>query len=243
VRGQYPALAEAVGSISAPVLRNMGTIGGNVCLDTRCTYYNQNEEWRRAIDFCMKEEGTVCWVAPGSPRCWAISASDSAPILCALEATVRLASRDGEREMPLAELYRDDGIAYLGKRADEIVTEIRLPPGSDAARCRSSFLKLRRRGSIDFAVLDVAAAVWSDPGGEVRRARLYLGAVASLPTAVDIEPFLLGRRLDDEGIARAARAARQAATPMDNTDFQAQWRGAMVEAYAARALRQLIEAA
>jgi 4-hydroxybenzoyl-CoA reductase subunit beta len=243
VRAHYPALAEAVGSISAPVLRNMGTIGGNVCLDTRCTYYNQNEEWRRAIDFCMKEEGTVCWVAPGSPRCWAISASDSAPMLCALEATVRLASRDGEREIPLAELYRDDGIAYLGKRADEIVTAIRVPPSSDAARCRSSFLKLRRRGSIDFAVLDVAAAVWSEPGGEVRKARLYLGAVASLPAAVEIEPFLLGRRLDDEGIAQAASAARRAATPMDNTDFQAQWRGAMVEAYAARALRKLIEPA
>jgi 4-hydroxybenzoyl-CoA reductase subunit beta len=240
VRARYPALAEAVASISAPVLRNMGTIGGNVCLDTRCTYYNQNEEWRRSIDFCMKEEGTVCWVAPGSPRCWAISASDSAPMLCALEARVRLVSSQGERELPLAALYRDDGIAYLDKRPDEIVAEIRVPAESDAAHCRSSFLKLRRRGAIDFAVLDVAAAVWREADGTVRKARMFLGAVASLPTAVEVEPLLVGHRLDEDLIRQAAKRARQSATPLDNTDFQAQWRGAMVEAYAARALRALL---
>jgi 4-hydroxybenzoyl-CoA reductase subunit beta len=218
----------------------MGTIGGNVCLDTRCTYYNQNEEWRRSIDFCMKEEGTVCWVAPGSPRCWAISASDSAPMLCALEARVRLVSSQGERELPLAALYRDDGIAYLDKRPDEIVAEIRVPAESDAAHCRSSFLKLRRRGAIDFAVLDVAAAVWREADGTVRKARMFLGAVASLPTAVEVEPLLVGHRLDEDLIRQAAKRARQSATPLDNTDFQAQWRGAMVEAYAARALRALL---
>jgi 4-hydroxybenzoyl-CoA reductase subunit beta len=239
VRGRYPALAEAVASISAPVLRNMGTIGGNVCLDTRCTYYNQNEEWRRSIDFCMKEEGTVCWVAPGSSRCWAISASDSAPMLCALEARVTLISRDGERDIPISALYRDDGIDYLGKKPHEIVRDIRVPASSAAAHCRSSFLKLRRRGSIDFAVLDVAAAVWTDASGAVTKARMFLGAVASLPSPVEIEPLLAGRPLDGEGIARAAKLARRTATPLDNTDFQAQWRGAMVEAYAARALRAI----
>jgi 4-hydroxybenzoyl-CoA reductase subunit beta len=190
----------------------------------------------------MKEEGSVCWVAPGSPRCWAISASDSAPMLCALEATVRLHSADGGREIPLGALYRDDGIAYLDKRPEEIVTEIHVPASSAGSLCRSAFLKLRRRGSIDFAVLDVAAAVWMDPAGAVTKARMVLGAVASLPTTVDVEPFLLGRPLGEDGIAAAAGAARQAATPMDNTDFQAQWRGAMVEAYAARALRKLTTA-
>ena len=119
IRSRWPALARAVSSISSPPLRNMGTIGGNVCVDTRCTYYNQTEEWRRAIDYCMKEEGTVCWVAPSSPRCWAHSASDSAPMLAALGARVRLASTAGEREIPIAALYRDDGIDYLAKRPDE----------------------------------------------------------------------------------------------------------------------------
>ena len=84
VRERFPALAAAVGWISSPVLRNMGTIGGNVCLDTRCTYYNQNEEWRQSISYCMKAEGKVCWVAPSSPRCWAVQSADSAPMLVAL---------------------------------------------------------------------------------------------------------------------------------------------------------------
>ena len=95
VRGRYPALARAVAAISSPPLRNMGTLGGNLCLDTRCTYYNQTEEWRRSIDYCMKEVGTVCWVAPSSPRCWAHSASDSAPMLAALGGRVKLVSAHG----------------------------------------------------------------------------------------------------------------------------------------------------
>src|SRR5215218_11273894 len=127
VRERYPGFAAAVQSISSPPLRNMGTIGGNLCVDTRCTYYNQTEEWRRSIDYCMKAEGEICWVATSSPRCLAHSASDSAPILCALGARVLLVSRHGEREIALEELYHDDGIHYLTKRADEIVAEILLP--------------------------------------------------------------------------------------------------------------------
>jgi 4-hydroxybenzoyl-CoA reductase subunit beta len=241
VRGRYPALAQAVRSISAPVLRNMGTIGGNVCLDTRCTYYNQNEEWRRAIDYCMKEEGQICWVAPGSPRCLAISASDSAPMLCALDARVRLVSSRGERTLPLTALYRDDGIDYLTKQPDEIVAEILVPPQSDAGHCRAAFQKLRRRGSIDFAVLTVAAAVWTDRDGRVERARLFLGAVNSLPAAAEkAAAALVGRPLAAETIAEAARLTRETAMPLDNTDFQAQWRGAMVERFTARALTELL---
>lgn len=244
VRGRFPALAEAVAAISSPVLRNMGTLGGNLCLDTRCTYYNQGEEWRRSIGYCMKAEGTVCWVAPSSPRCWAISASDSAPMLCALDARVRLVSTAGEREVPLAAIYRDDGIDYLAKRPDEVLVEVLVPEASAHPSCRSGFFKLRRRGSIDFAVLSIAAAVWAGPDGRVERANLFLGAVASSPTpATDAVEALLGRPLSEETIGEAARRARRAATPMDNTDFQTQWRGRMVETLSARVLRSLVAAA
>ncbi|HLX07853.1 MAG TPA: FAD binding domain-containing protein [Thermoanaerobaculia bacterium] len=260
---RYPALATAVASISSPPLRNMGTLGGNLCVDTRCTYYNQTEEWRRAIDYCMKAEGTICWVATSSPRCWAHSASDSAPMLCALEASVRLVSRQGERTVPVAELYRDDGIDYLARRPDEILTEIELPaaaaagdrhpggpgapadPRGDGDRCRTAFWKLRRRGSIDFAVLSVAAAVWTDAAGDIRRARIYLGAVGSAPVAATAAAELLaGRPLralaeDPELLAAAGRLVRKVATPMDNTDFQAQWRGVMAARYTEAALREL----
>ena len=117
VTDHYPALARAVASISSPPLRNMGTLGVNLCVDTRCTYYNQSESWRRSVDYCMKEDGTVCWVAPRSPRCWAHSASDATPVLCALGARVRLISAEGERTIPVTDLFRDDGIDYLSKAA------------------------------------------------------------------------------------------------------------------------------
>jgi 4-hydroxybenzoyl-CoA reductase subunit beta len=238
VRERWPALATAVASISSPPLRNMGTIGGNVCVDTRCTYYNQTEDWRRSIDYCMKAEGSICWVATSSPRCLAHTASDSAPMLCALEAGVRLLSKDGERVIPIEGLYHDDGIQYLAKRPDEIVTDIFVPGTSDASHCRTAFWKLRRRGTIDFAVLSAAVALWTDPAGIVTNARIYLGAVGSYPVpATESAQLLIGKPLTPEIIAEAARLARKPAYPMDNTDFQAQWRGTMVVKYTEAALR------
>lgn len=240
VRERYPAFAAAVQSISSPPLRNMGTIGGNLCVDTRCTYYNQTEEWRQSIDYCMKEEGTICWVATSSPRCWAHTASDSAPMACALDAEVKLVSAAGERVIPIENLYKDDGIQYLAKRPDEILTALHLPAEAVASRCHSAFWKLRRRGSIDFAVLSVAAAVWMDPAGIVEKARIYLGAVASYPVpAQSAADFLIGKALNEETIAEAAKLARKVATPMDNTDFQTQWRGVMVQRYTEAALRDV----
>lgn len=240
LRERFPALARAVASISSPALRQMGTLGGNICLDTRCTYYNQTEDWRRAIDYCMKEDGTVCWVAPSSSRCWAHTASDSAPILAALGARVRLQSAEGGRDLALTELYRDDGIDYLAKRSDEIVTDILLPTESDKKHCRSSFWKLRRRGSIDFAVLSVAAAVWIDATNIVTNVKIFLGAVGSQPVAVgSASEILRGRPLTEHRIAEVAQLARQLATPMDNTDFKAQWRGLMTARYTEAALREI----
>jgi 4-hydroxybenzoyl-CoA reductase subunit beta len=237
VRERFPALASAVAWISSPVLRNMGTIGGNVCLDTRCTYYNQNEEWRQSISYCMKAEGKVCWVAPSSPRCWAVNSADSAPMLVALGARVRLVSTAGEREIPIAALYHDDGMAYLTKRRDEIVTGIVVPGAADAKSCRTAFFKLRRRGSIDFGVLSVAVALWMD-GELVRDARVVLGSIASLPSSADdVARALIGERLSVASIAAAAAKARSAATPMDNTDLDPRWRGQVTPVHVERTLR------
>ena len=240
IQARFPALGKAIESISSPHLRNMGTLGGNLCVDTRCTYYNQTEHWRQSIDYCMKEEGSICWVAPSSPRCWAHSATDAAPMLSALDARVKLVSKDGDRVLGIDELYRNDGIEYLGKRADEILTDVLVPNGSDAEHCRSAFFKLRRRGSIDFAVLSVGAAVWLDGSGHVERARIVLGAVASRPLPAEkAADTLIGKPLTEDTITEAAGLARKLATPMDNTDFQTQWRGKMVEAYTAAALREI----
>lgn len=243
VTGSYPAFAAAIASISSPPLRNMGTLGGNLCLDTRCTYYNQTEDWRRSISYCMKEQGEVCWVATSSPRCWAHSASDSAPILAALGARVRLVSKRGERWLPVEELYRNDGIDYLAKERDEILAEVHIPAGAALPHCRSAFWKLRRRGSIDFAVLSVAAAVWlAKDEVTVERAQVFLGAVSSQPApASAVAQTLLGRPLDEESIRGAAALVRRAITPMDNTDFQPQWRGAVAARYVEGALRELAD--
>ncbi len=237
VRERYPGFARAVAAISSPPLRNMGTLGGNLCVDTRCTYYNQTEEWRRSIDYCMKEQGAICWVATKSPRCWAHSASDTAPMLCALGARVRLVSVDGEREIPITSLYRDDGIDYLGMKPGEILTQVILPREADSEHCRSAFWKLRRRGSIDFSVLSVAVALWTDSRNVVERAAVYLGAVGSSPVAVSAaEELLVGKQLDEDLIAAVARRARKDATPMSNTDFMPSWRGKMAEHYTHAAL-------
>src|SRR5262245_25947767 len=169
----YSAIATAAELVSTPLLRNMGTLGGNLCLDTRCNYYDQSYEWRKAIDFCMKKDGAICWVAPSSPRCWAVSSSDVAPVLVAIGAEYVLTSAAGERVVPAARFYHNDGINYLTKQPDEILTAVRLPApdGWDAV-----YHKLRRRGSFDFPVLGVAVWVqWN--GDEVTDARVVLGGV------------------------------------------------------------------
>src|SRR5215813_10721042 len=127
MRRDYPALVHAIEEISTPPLRNMGTLGGNLLLDTRCNYYDQNYEWRQAINFCMKKDGEICWVAPGSPKCLAVQSADSVPVLIALGATAVLASPEETREVRVEDLYRNDGIAYLAKNPEELLTEIRLP--------------------------------------------------------------------------------------------------------------------
>src|SRR2546422_2678195 len=168
----FTGYAEAAGLVSSPPLRNAGTIGGNLCVDTRCNYYDMTYELRKSIGFCMKKDGDICLVAPGSPRCWAVSSTDTAPVAIALGATVVLAGPDGERELPVAALYRDDGIDYLAKQPSEVVTSLRLPVIEGN---QSAYVKLRRRGSIDFPIAGAAAAVRVG-GANGTRCRLGVGA-------------------------------------------------------------------
>ncbi len=236
IRAAYPAVARAAALISTPLLQNMGTLGGNLCLDTRCNYYNQTFEWRKAIDFCMKKDGKICWVAPSSPRCWAVNSSDLAPVMAALGAEFLLVGVKGERIVPAARFYKNDGIDYLTKRADEILVEVRLPApdGWDA-----TYLKLRRRGSFDFPVLGVAVWIQWD-GDMVAEARIVLGAVASYPQDVpEAAKVIMGTRLEDEAIHAAAFAAFRPSKPMDNTDFGLSWRKEMTRQYVKSALEEL----
>ena len=212
----YSAVAHAAALVSTPLLRNMGTLGGNLCLDTRCNYYDQTYEWRKAIDFCMKKDGHICWVAPSSPRCWAVSSSDVAPVAVAIGAEFLLVGPQGERVIPAGRFYHNDGINYLTKQPDEILAEVRLPApdGWDAV-----YHKLRRRGSFDFPVL---------------------GGVASWPQEIpEAAAALRDGELGDDAIAAAAAAAYRPAKPLDNTDFDLSWRKQMTRVYVKAALEEL----
>jgi 4-hydroxybenzoyl-CoA reductase subunit beta len=233
----YAALWQAASQIATPHLRNMGTLGGNLCLDTRCNYYNQNYEWRKAIDFCMKKDGSTCWVALSSPKCLAVSSTDAAPALMALGAEITLASADSMRRITLANFYRNDGIQYLTRRPSEILTAVHLPALDG---WRSTYWKLRRRGAFDFPVLSVAAAVHRQGDGTIDAARIVLGAVASRPMdAPAAAAALVGHALTDDHIATAADAAAQPARPMDNTDFGLVWRKRVTREFVRYALREL----
>ncbi len=233
----YRALALAAGAVSSPPLRNMGTIGGNLCLDTRCNYYNQTYHWRKSIGFCMKKDGDICLVAPGSARCWAVSSTDTAPVAIALGAQVRLVGPGGERVIPAADLYRDDGMSYLTKAPNEVLVDVTLPP---ADGWRSTYWKLRRRGSFDFPILGVAVAVRSGPHGTIDDVRIALGAVASYPVvASQAADVLKGQRPTPDLVARAAHVAFQPAKPLDNADLTIGYRKKMARVYVERALREL----
>jgi 4-hydroxybenzoyl-CoA reductase subunit beta len=228
------ALRQAAAQVATPPLRNMGTLGGNLCLDTRCNYYNQSYEWRKAIDFCLKKDGDICWVATASKRCVAVSSTDTAPALIALNAWVVLKSSSNEREVKVEDLYRNDGIDYLSRKPDEILTEVRVPAG-----WKSTYWKLRRRGSFDFPILGVAAALKFDKD-VITEARIALGAVASRPFLVEkAGEFLKGKKLSDEVIAQTAELVANRAKPMDNTDMDLYWRKEVADDFTEYALREV----
>ncbi|HEX8190673.1 MAG TPA: FAD binding domain-containing protein [Pyrinomonadaceae bacterium] len=237
VNRDYPSLARAARLISTPTLRNMGTLGGNLLLDTRCNYYDQNYEWRKGVNFCMKKDGDVCWVAPGSSKCWAVQSSDLVPLMVAVGARLRLVSTVGDRLVEARGFYNDDGIDYLHKRPDELLAEVHLPP---AAGWRAVYRKLRRRGAFDFPVLGVAARVDGEDGGEVRAARVVLGGISPAPLEVEAAgAALTGSPLGDETIGAAAEACYLRARPLDNTDHLMNYRKQMARPFVLRALQEL----
>jgi 4-hydroxybenzoyl-CoA reductase subunit beta len=238
VRAQYTALAQAAAAVSTPQLRNMGTIGGNLCLDTRCNWYDQSLFWRTAEGYCMKTHpSVVCRVAPSSSRCLAVASADTVPALIALGAKVTVENADGRRELDLAELYREDGIRYVAIGRDDVVVSVTLP---DATGWRSTYLKLRDRNSFDFPIAGVAAAVRLD-GDTVSDARVAITALGSRPVAIDAKA-LVGTKLDDDAIVAVADAVHKTARPMDNTSGTISQRKRASRVFTERALRSLRDA-
>jgi 4-hydroxybenzoyl-CoA reductase subunit beta len=236
-RNGLTALAQAASLVATPQIRNMATLGGNICLDTRCNYYDQSYEWRKSINFCLKKDGTTCWVAPGSSKCMAVSSTDTGPALMALGARVRLVSLSGEREVALSDFYNNDGIDYIKRRPDEILAEVLL---DSLHGWKSAYWKLRRRGSFDFPVLSIAVAARLSRDKVVEDARIVVGAAACRPlAATDAANSLLGRPLNQQAIEEAAGIAARIAKPLDNTDFDMTWRKRVTAEFVTYALREL----
>ncbi|MHB8146331.1 MAG: FAD binding domain-containing protein [Vulcanimicrobiaceae bacterium] len=234
----YPALAQAALLVATPEIRNMGTIGGNLCLDTRCSYYNQHADWRKALGYCLKRDGDVCRVAEHSATCLAVNSSDIVPVLHALDAQIHLVGPAGEREVPLRAFYCNDGRNVSVKRPDEIVTKIVVPPAR--GQTRSSYRKLRFRNSFDFPLLGIAVVVQFDSEGVCSDARVVLNAVAPAPLDIgEAARRLIGTRLDCDAIADAAELVFKAGKPLDNTSGSLMYRKRMLRVFARRAIEDV----
>ncbi len=245
VRGSYPSLANAAKSVASPAIRNSATLGGNLCLDTRCYYYNESESWRIALGGCLKlrlnggDGHDICHAAPGRSVCSAVFSSDTAPLLIALNASVRLVSAAGERTMPLAEFYTQDGVHHLALKPGEILAEVLLP--EPPAGLRAAHRKLRQRSSIDYPLVNVGVAFQRKGDGTLRNLRILIGAVASAPLRMhEAELVLEGKHPTDDRIEDAAEHAAADVMPLPNIGETVSYRRRMTKVLLRKVLAELI---
>ncbi len=237
VAREFPVLHEAAKTVASPLLRNMGTLGGNLCLDTRCLYYNQSEFWRGSLGGCIKKDGAICHVAPGSETCWAAFSGDTAPALLALQATVELVSPRGRREIPLGELYVNDGLVRLTKAADEILTAIRVPAAN--AGWSGTYRKLRIRQSIDYPLAGVAVVMRKRADGACAEARIGLTAVNPAPKLIAAAERLSGQAYDAALVDDVARESIRVGKPLKTSASTMEYRRHMIQVFVRRALTEL----
>jgi 4-hydroxybenzoyl-CoA reductase subunit beta len=237
VREHFPSLAAAASQVAGPQIRNQGTLGGNLCLDTRCTYYNQSLFWRQALGFCLKKDGDVCHVTRVGKKCVAAHSADTPPVLITLGAVADLASPEGERSVPVTDFFVADGQWNTVRQRDELVVRVRIP--LPAPGLRTAYTKVRQRNSIDFPLLSIALAAQVEEGGEVAAMSLVVSALGSRPRVVSgLEKVAVGKPLEESAEAVAQLAFKQC-HPLENVIVDPEWRHAMVPVYVRRALREI----
>jgi 4-hydroxybenzoyl-CoA reductase subunit beta len=238
VRRRFPSLAAAAGQVAGPQLRNMGTLGGNICLDTRCTYYNQTEFWRSALGYCLKKGGDACHVTRVGKKCVAAHSADTPPVLMTLGASVELAGPDGRRHVSLNDFFLADGIWNSRRKPGEIVTRVRIPfPSRDS---RAAYAKLRQRRSIDFPLLSVAVSADFQRSGRVCQIMGVVSALGARPRLLTgWARIATGQMLSDEVIEALAERAHHQCHPLENTIVDPDWRRAMVPVQVRLALEAL----
>jgi 4-hydroxybenzoyl-CoA reductase subunit beta len=236
IRRDFPVLYEAVRTVASPLIRNMGTLGGNICLDTRCLWYNQSLQWRKSCGFCLKKDGDLCHVAPGGKFCWAAFSGDTPPALLCLDAQVEIAAPGGTRRVPLREFYVNDGIVRLQLASEEILTRVILPASSSG--WRGSYQKLRVRGSIDYPLAGVAAALRLNPrSGRIEDARVAITAVNPAPHLIkDADAHLIGTIAGEQLAEKVGELAARTAKPLTTSALTPEYRREMVRVFAKRAV-------
>ncbi len=241
LRRHYPVLREAIMTVASPILRNMGTIGGNICLDTRCVWYNQSLQWRKSCGFCIKKDGDLCHVAPGGTKCWAAFSADSPAALLCLKAEVEIAGPKGQRRLPIAELYTNEGDARMKLGQDELLTRIFLP--ESMAGYSGVYRKLRIRGSIDYPLAGVAVALKRKSGaprsggGTVEDLRVAITGVNPAPLLVaDALHVVLGKNVDEHAAMVVGELAAKVAKPLTTSALTPEYRREMVRVFAKRAV-------
>ncbi|HET9304549.1 MAG TPA: FAD binding domain-containing protein [Candidatus Sulfotelmatobacter sp.] len=234
LRQHYPVLTEAAATVASPVLRNMGTIGGNICLDTRCLWYNQSLTWRKGCGFCIKKDGDLCHVAPGGTKCWAAFSGDTPPALLCLHAEIEIASAGGTRRIRLNDFYTGLGDIYRKLQPNELVTRVFLPASS--ADYRGVYRKLRVRGSIDYPLAGVAV-VMKRSNGHVADARIGITAVNPAPLLVKGVSDLLAGKAVNEALAEAVGdLAAKMSKPLTTSALTPEYRREMIRVFTKRAI-------
>jgi 4-hydroxybenzoyl-CoA reductase subunit beta len=234
IQRNYPVLHEAVKTVASPILRNMGTLGGNICLDTRCVWYNQSLTWRKSCGFCIKKDGDLCHVAPGGKKCWAAFSGDTPPALLCLNAELEIAGPQGFRRVLLKDFYTNEGEARMKLANSELLTRVFLPEASSG--WRGAYMKLRVRGSIDYPLAGVAVAL-KKPNGVIEDARVAITAVNPAPFLVPDAPHaLMGKPLSEHAATVVGELAARVAKPLTTSGLTPEYRREMIRVFAKRAV-------
>jgi 4-hydroxybenzoyl-CoA reductase subunit beta len=237
LRELYPVLLEAARTVASPLIRHMGTIGGNICLDTRCLWYNQSLTWRKSCGFCIKKDGDLCHVAPGGTKCWAAFSADTPPALLCLKAEIEIASAAATRRIPLRDFYTGEGDDHRRLQPSELVTKIILPRSSSGYR--GTYRKLRVRGSIDYPLAGVAIAI-KRTNGCIEDIKIALTAVNPAPVLVeDLTVLMNCGPIDDKSAEHAGELAAHTAKPLTTSALTPEYRREMIRVFTKRALLSL----
>jgi 4-hydroxybenzoyl-CoA reductase subunit beta len=230
----YPVLHEAAKTVASPLLRNMGTLGGNICLDTRCLWYNQSLGWRKSCGFCIKKDGDLCHVAPGGTKCWAAFSGDTPPALLCLEAEIEIAGPTGTRRVPVSELYTNVGDARMKLERNELLTRVLLPARTSG--WKGVYRKLRIRGSIDYPLAGVAIAL-KRSNGHVADAKVAITAVNPAPLLVKgANEALAGKKVSEELASQVGELAARMAKPLTTSALTPEYRREMIRVLTKRAV-------